>query len=213
MSALITDPHLKRRIIARRRRLGIDHWDEVWNGVYVMAPAADNQHFSVSTDLSFVFTTTVKLAGLGLCYWGVNISDRKEKWTKNFRCPDISVFLNGTQAEDCGEFWFGGPDFAVEVVSPRDRTWKKIPFYQKVGTRELLVIDRRPWRLTLLRLVEGQLAPVGQSTFAEPNELTSMVLPLRFRLAGVEQRPQIVVRHHDGRSWTIDALPPKKRGS
>jgi hypothetical protein len=85
MVALITDPRLQRRIIARRQRLGIDHWDEVWDGVYIMAPAADNQHFGLSSDLSFVFTTTIKLAGLGLCYWGVNISDRKEAWTKNYR--------------------------------------------------------------------------------------------------------------------------------
>jgi len=212
MVALITDPGLQRRIIAHRRRLGIDRWDEVWDGVYVMAPAADNQHFDVSNDFQFVFTTVIKLPGLGRCLAGVNISDRKNDWRKNFRCPDSAVFLQGTQAEDCGEFWFGGPDFAVEIVSPRDRTRKKIPFYQKVGTRELLIVDRRPWRLTLLRLVEGRLAPVGTSSFPGPLELTSEVLPLSFQLAGDEQHPKIYVRHADGRNWTIDP-PTAKRAT
>jgi Uma2 family endonuclease len=119
--------------------------------------------------------------------------------------------LNGTQAEDCGEFWYGGPDFVVEVVSPRDRTRKKIPFYEKVGTRELLIIDRRPWQLTLLRLIEKELRQVGQSSFDQRNELASQVLPLSFQLAGDEALPKITIRHSDGRQWTIDAPPPKRR--
>jgi hypothetical protein len=174
-----------------------------------MAPAADNQHFDVSNDFQFVFTTVIKLPGLGRCLAGVNISDRKEDWRKNFRCPDSAVFLNGTHAEDCGEFWFGGPDFAVEIVSPRDRTRKKIPFYQKVGTRELLIVDRRPWRLTRLRLLEGRLAPVGTSSFSDSRELKSEVLPLSFQLVGNESHPQLSIRHPDGRSWTIDPPPAR----
>lgn len=211
MVALITDPRLERRIIARRRRLGIDRWDEVWKGVYVMAPSADNQHFDISNDFQSIFTIVIKWPGLGRCVSGVNISDRKEEWRKNFRCPDTAVFLNGTIAEDCGEFWFGGPDFAVEIVSPRDRTRKKIPFYEKVGTRELLIVDRRPWRLSLLRLIDGKLVEAGQSTFDESRELTSAVLPLSFQLSGDSTAPKILVRHRDGRHWTIDAPPPVSR--
>jgi Uma2 family endonuclease len=212
MAALILDQYIERRMIARRRRLGQDHWDEVWDGVYVMAPSADNQHFEVSNDLATVLTLVVKWAGLGTVIPGINISDRKDGWAKNFRVPDLSVFLNGSTAEDCGTFWFGGPDFVVEVVSPRDRSRKKIPFYEKIGTRELFLIDRRPWRLTLLRLVDGKLAEVGQSTLTDGGNLVSNVLPLTFRLSGTAEQPAIVVKHHDGQQqWTIEARQVKRK--
>jgi Uma2 family endonuclease len=206
VAALILDKSLERRLIARRRRLGIDHFDEVWDGVYVMAPAADIEHFGVSADLVTVLTIVVKWAGLGECLPGVNISDRKDNWKKNFRVPDLSVFLNGNPAEDCETFWFGGPDFAVEVVSPNDRARKKVPFYEKVGTRELLIIDRRPWRLTLLRLIDGKLQDVGQSSLVSPQTLISEVVPLSFQLVGTVERPAILAKHlQDERQWTVEA--------
>jgi Uma2 family endonuclease len=212
MAALILDRYIERQVIARRRRLGQDRFDEVWDGVYVMAPSADNEHFGISGDLVAVFTIVVKWAGLGIVLPSINISDRKEGWKKNFRVPDLSVFLNGSTAEDCGTYWFGGPDFAVEVISPGDRSRKKIPFYEKVGTRELLLIDRRPWKLSLLRLVEAKLTLWGESTLADSRDLASSVLPLTFRLTGSAERPAIHVQHHDGaRNWTIEGREVKRK--
>jgi Uma2 family endonuclease len=212
MTALITDPALERRMIARRRHLGIDRFDEVWDGVYIMAPAADNEHSRVSTNLGAAFVESIERPGLGLCFTGPNISDRKVGWAKNFRCPDVAVFLNGNTAENCGDFWFGGPDFAVEIVSPRDRTRKKIPFYEKVGTRELLIVDRRPWKLTLHRLTSGKLVETGYSTFDDPRPLASQVISLTFRLAGDVSRPAIAIEQHDGsRQWTIEGMSKPMR--
>ena len=210
MTALITDRNLERRLIARRQRLGLDLHDEVWDGVYIMAPAADNEHQELGTDLGWVFVEAIKRAGLGRCTQNVNISDRRDDWEKNYRCPDVAVFLNGTQAEDCGTFWFGGPDVAVEIVSPRDRTRKKLPFYEKVGTRELLIVDRRPWRLSLFRLDTGKLREVGQSTWDDLALLVSQVVPLNFRLAGSASLPAIEALHHDGvRKWLVSASSGK----
>jgi Uma2 family endonuclease len=212
-TALIADSDLARRIIAHRRRRGIDQWDEVWDGVYIVSPLANNQHQGLGNDLAAVITICIRWDALGLCFHGCNVSDRKEEWTKNFRCPDVAVFLNGNPAEDCDDFWYNGPDFAVEVVSPRDRTRKKIPFYEKVGTRELMIVDRRPWRLSLLRLDAGRLRDVGQSTFEKPQDLRSAVIPLTFRLTGDLARPAIFMQHHDGkRQWTVEAMPTKPLG-
>jgi Uma2 family endonuclease len=206
MAALILDKSLERRLIARRRRLGMDRFDEVWDGVYVMTPPADIEHFGATNDLATVLTMTVKWAGLGEVFAGVAISDRKDGWEKNFRVPDVTVFLKGNPAEDCETHWFGGPDFAIEIVSPNDRTRKKIPFYEKVGTRELLIIDRRPWRLTLFRLIEGKLNEVGQSVLDIRQILASEVVPLSYKLDGTVERPSILVQHlQDGRQWNIDA--------
>jgi Uma2 family endonuclease len=206
MAALILDKSLERRLIARRRRLGIDHWDEVWDGMYVMAPPPDIEHQVFGFDLIEVLKLIVKRTGLGEVFSGVAISDHKEDWRKNFRVPDASVFLNGNPAEDCETHWLGGPDLAIEIVSPNDRSRKKIPFYEKIGTRELLIVDRKPWRLSLLRLIDGKLCDVGQSTLAERNTLASEVVPLSFQLIESAQRPAILVKHlQDGRQWMVEA--------
>jgi hypothetical protein len=38
MATLILDRFIERRMIARRRWLGIDGWDEARGGMYVMSP-------------------------------------------------------------------------------------------------------------------------------------------------------------------------------
>ena len=57
---------------------------------------------------------------------GCNVSDRPKRWKKNYRCPDVAVFLPGNPAEDRETHWFGGPDFAVEILSPYDRSREKL---------------------------------------------------------------------------------------
>jgi Uma2 family endonuclease len=153
----------------------------------------------------------VKWTGLGQVFAGVGISDRREGWEKNFRVPDVSVFLNGNTAENCGTHWCGGPDFAAEIVSPRDRTRKKIPFYEKIGTRELLIVDRRPWRISLFRLTDGKLIEVGQSTVTNGEVVASEAVPLSFQLIQASDRPTILVNHRtEDRQWTIEARPENK---
>ena len=201
MSILINDQVLANDLLAQRRASGADHYDEVWDGVYVMSPMANNQHQSLATQLSIAIGTRVDWCGLGQTLAGANVSDRRENWTHNFRIPDVLVFLNETAAEDCGTHWLGGPDFAVEIVSPDDRTLDKLDFYAAVGTRELLVIDRNPWQLTLYRLSSDRepnpkLVPVALSTFAQPATIASETLPLSITLQA--DPAAICLGHTDG---------------
>ncbi len=151
MKLMIDNPHQVKRIIRRRRLMGGDRYDEVWDGVYVMAPLADNVHQEIGTDLAAAFkqchcdpARLIAIAPSG------NISDQPDDWRKNYRCPDLAVFLQGNPAEDRESHWLGGPDFAVEVISPYDRSRKKFEFYAKVGVHELLLVSRKPWRLETL---------------------------------------------------------------
>src|SRR4051794_30367769 len=135
--------HFK-RFLARRRRFGGDRFDEVWNGVYVLSPDADNQHQKLSSRLVAVIDRALgdpdRIHVLG----GSNITDRSEEWTTNYRVPDVAVFLPGNPAQDRGTHWLGGPDLAVEILSRGDRSRKKFAFYARIGVRELMLIDRRP---------------------------------------------------------------------
>lgn len=204
MVAVITDRSLEQRLIEERRSAGADHHDEVWEGVYFMAPLPNDEHQEIVNGITTVLTIAVQWTGLGRVRPGVNISDRKEDWEHNYRCPDAVVFLNDTRAENCGAFWFGGPDLAMEVISRDDRAREKFGFYAAVGTRELMLVDRDPWALELYRLQEGGLAMVGRSTVDDRLTLSSSVIPLSWRLVPGESRPQIeIARLDDQQRWTV----------
>jgi Uma2 family endonuclease len=172
--------------------------DEVWDSVWVVLPLVNDEHQAIVGDLATIFQLTIGWTGLGLVRPGVNVSDRVEQWEHNFRCPDVVVYVTGTTARNLKTHWLGGPDFAVEVVSPNDRSREKFGFYANVGTRELLIVDRDPWILELYRLEDDVLRLVGKSSLDRPDLLVSEVLPLNFRLVEGDPRPRIEVVHTDG---------------
>jgi len=135
---------------------------------------------------------------------GINLSDRVEGWRSNYRIPDVVVYLPGNPAQNCGTHWCGGPDFGVEIVSDDDRSLEKLPFYAKVNTRELLIVDRDPWCLNLYRLKDGEMILAGKSSLDDATELVSAVLPLSFRLIRGEDRPAIEVLSSDKtQRWVV----------
>ncbi len=204
MPMLIDDPRLESRLLKRRRIMGGDRYDEVWDGVYVMSPLASDEHQRLVTDFSIVFGIVIGFPGLGQVRAGVNVSDRVKDWRKNYRCPDVAVKLNGGLVRILKNHWVGGPDFAVEVVSKRDRSRQKIDFYAAIGTRELLIVDRDPWALELYGLRDGRLIPTGVSRIGTSTTLASDVLPLTFRLIEAEGVPKIEVAHPEtARTWMI----------
>jgi Uma2 family endonuclease len=195
MTLLVTDPDLRRRLIAERRANGSDRFDEAWDGVYVMSPLADDDHQRIVAKLTHILEAAIGDPGLGDVRPGVNVSDRVKGRKANYRCPDVAVRLEGGRARILKNHWYGGPDFAVEVVSRGDRSREKLGFYAAVGVRELLIIDRDPWALELYGLRGEQLVPLGVSRPEQPAELASAVVPLTFRLVPQEGRPKIEVVH------------------
>jgi Uma2 family endonuclease len=204
MTILVQDMRDAERIRAERQAVGADRWDEVWDGVYILMPLPNDEHQEIVTMFSAILGLLAGLPAGSKVRAGVNVSDTPEDWTHNYRCPDVAVFLPDTSAVNRDTFWDGGPDFAVEVVSPDDRSREKLDFYARVGTRELLLIDRDPWSLELYRLRDGRLQPVGRSTVEAAEAIRSEVVPLAFRLVAGDQRPRIELVHHDGeRRWSI----------
>ena len=203
MPKVILPPWDFKQLVRRRRRMGVDHLDEVWDGVYVMAPEGDIEHQTFSGDLYGILKVGMADREGAQVFPPINISDRDD-WRKNYRCPDASVLLPGNPAQNRRTHLFGGPDFAVEILSPRDRSRKKFAFYAKVRVRELLLIDRDPWCLELYRLRDGQYDLVGKSDPDQPAPLASAVLPLTFRLLPGEPRPRLEVARPDGtQRWVM----------
>ena len=65
MATLITDPALERRLRAERVELGADRYDEVWEGIYMMAPMPDNEHQPLVARFTRIFEEVIGDAGLG----------------------------------------------------------------------------------------------------------------------------------------------------
>jgi Uma2 family endonuclease len=203
MPVLINDPDLAREYRERRERLGLDKYDEVWDGVLVVPALPNTEHQRLVQLLSIPFSAVIDWDRGDAVMPGANVSDRGSDWKENYRCPDVVVVLAGGRARDCGTHWRGGPDLVVEIASPGEDPRQKNDFYAKVKTRELLAIDRDPWGLELYQLRRGRLVSAGRSDVSNPAVLASGVLPLTFQLRAGALRPAIVMTHTGtGQTWT-----------
>jgi Uma2 family endonuclease len=193
MAVLVTDPDLQSQLLADRQTSGADRYDEVWDGVYMMAPLPNNEHQDIQADFVAALKEIFGWDHAARICAGVNVSDRNEDWTHNYRCPDVVVFLPGNPAIDRGSHWQGGPDFLVEIVSEADRSEEKLPFYASVGVREVLLIDRNPWKLELYGLdnLTRSFRLAGTSTPAADVKLESATLPVVFEIVSSHSRPRV----------------------
>ena len=166
----------------------------------MIMPLPNMEHQRIVGFFMRVFYQIFELDGPVLCLPGANVSDRIQGWDKNYREPDVIVVLEGGQAKECDTHLVGGPDFLVEVISPDDRSREKLPFYAKLGSREVLLIDRDPWQLELYQLKRGKLRLVGTAKPGDETKLTSVVLPFSFELLEGKSRPKIRIRHTE-REW------------
>ncbi len=202
MTLLVRDPMARERILAERRASEGDRYDEVWEGQYVMSPIAGDDHQRIVQRLATILDLVVGLTGRGEVRPGVNVSDRVVGWQENYRVPDVVVRSEGGAARILEAHWCGGPDFVVEVISPEDGAREKLPFYAAIGTREVMLIDRKPWALELYTLQDGRMVPVGVSRPGTGQVVASGVVPLTFKLVKEGERTLVEVAHTaDGQTW------------
>lgn len=192
MAVLVLDPDLESHLKAVRREHDADGHDEVWEGVYVMAPLPNDDHQEIQTRAAGMLQEALGWDSPAKVRAGVNVSDRYKDWQYNYRDPDVLVYLPGNPAKNWSTHWQGGPDFLIEIVSPFDRSREKLPFYANVGVREVLIVDRDPWILELS--VGGKKSTrmrlAGKSEVGGP-ALKSSVLPLKLSLVPGKPRPRI----------------------
>jgi Uma2 family endonuclease len=204
MALLVLDPVEEERLKAERESCDGARYDEVWEGVYVMAPLANNEHQDLQLGLAAALKSAVGWDSPARVHAGANVSDREEDWEYNYRIPDVVVVFPGGSARDCGTHWCGGPDFCVEIASRGDRNRQKLDFYASIGVRELLLINREPWEVELFRLTDSRLGSVGRTGVDTGEALASDVVPVSFRLIPGEPRPKIEVIHRDGvQRWLV----------
>lgn len=204
MAMMINDASIERQLIASREATGADRYDEVWEGTYMMAPMPNTEHQQIVARMVSIFEELVGWPGLGSVMPGVNISDRRENWTHNYRVPDVAVALNDSAVIDCGTHWQGGPDLVVEVVSEDDQTQEKIPWYGNLRVNELLVIDRYPWSIDLFRWQQDEFTKVDHADEKNHLVIVCETVPVSLRLLSGDKRPRIeVVARESQKTWIV----------
>lgn len=93
MVARVLDIYLEEQLIRERRVLGINVFDEVWDGVYVIPPVRDDEHQKIVGFLTTLLWPMFQEPGRGKVRTGICLSDSPGNWMHNFRIPDVVVFL------------------------------------------------------------------------------------------------------------------------
>lgn len=167
-------------LLEERRRLGIDRWDEMWEGVLHMVPPPSDRHQHVGTELLLVIGPLAKQRGLVVRYeTGVFRAGTDD----DYRVPDLVLAQPAQRAQRGIE---GGAELVVEIRSPGDESYDKLSWYARLGVREMLVVDPESMVVELFRGVEGVVTPVPTG---DDGVLVSDVLGVGF--ATVDQRLQL----------------------
>lgn len=166
--------------LARRKLTGVDRWDELWEGVLHMAPAPSREHQRILDELIVFLLPLLRRAGRGTLHSGINVFDEASR-SENYRIPDLTFVAAGREsvlAEDGTRG--GGPDAVIEIGSPGDESYDKLPFFGALGVREVIVIDRDAKKPEIFRLAGSQYVAVAVD---REGWLASETLRVRLRQA------------------------------
>jgi hypothetical protein len=156
---LVLDPEPVeiKALVERRRRLGQDLYDEVWEGVLHMNPGPHGRDANVQQQLAEILGPLARRAGLMPRVGPFNIGSPGD-----YRVPG-----GGLHRSAADELYYPTAALAIEIVSPGDETFEKLPFYAAHGVAEVLIVDPLQRSVRWLRLAGDGYAPIAGSSLIE----------------------------------------------
>lgn len=143
-------------MIAHRRATGADTHDEIWEGAYHMSPAANDRQSLLVGELAALLHPLAKRRGLfGATEFNVGEST-------DFRVPDYGIRRTRTSM-----VFLPTAALVVEVVSPGDESWDKLPFYAAHDVDEVVIADLADRSLVWMHLTDGAYRQVDRSTLLD----------------------------------------------
>lgn len=134
-------PEVPQHILQWRKQTGADQWDEVWEGVLHMPPAPNRTHQALEGALErWLWPFWAELCD-GRVYHQINVAS-VGGWPNDYRIPDLVLLTPNRFHIDHDEYFEGAPTVVVEVRSPGDEAYEKLPFYAKIGVPEVWIIHR-----------------------------------------------------------------------
>ena len=171
MPTLVKDPPPAgfEELLERRRELGQDLLDEVWEGVYHVNPAPR------STPRGDRPAARGAAGRAGPRGWARADDEHLQPGrAEDYRVPD-----GGLQRERPGarDVYLATAALVVEIVSPGDQTWEKLDFYAAHRVDELLIVDPEERRVHWLGLTGAGYRPRERSGLIElgPDELVGLI--------------------------------------
>lgn len=158
MPVLMREPYPQEveALLRRRRLLGLDTFDEVWDGVlHIVSPGPSYEHGQIVQALAESLPPLVREAGLEAVLQPVNIGLSSD----DFRVPDGGLFRRGTSGT-----WLTTAALVVEVRSANDESWDKLRFYAAQQVDELLIIEPENRVIHWLGLRDDGYVPIERST-------------------------------------------------
>jgi len=170
MATLVLDPYAYEldALKQRRRVSGLDRLDEVWEGVLHMVPAPSFAHAQIAQQLAEILGPPARAAGLTAAMHEFNLGESDD----DYRIPDGGLLRPGA-----GGVWLHTAALAVEIVSPGDETWQKLPFYAAHEVDEVLILDPEERAIHWLELTDGEYRLVERSGVIDlgPTELAERI--------------------------------------
>ena len=119
------------RVIDDRRRLGIDRRDERWAGVWHLVNPPKSWHAYLNGELLMALGPLARARGLLIMVEG-GVFGAADDW----RVPD-QVYARPEDVRDEGVV---SAELVVEIRSPNDDSYRKLPFYASRGVAEVLIV-------------------------------------------------------------------------
>ncbi|MGH9071436.1 MAG: Uma2 family endonuclease [Acidimicrobiales bacterium] len=172
-AVLLEVPAAIRDVMKERERLGLDHHDEMWEGVLHMVPPAAEGHQRTGGRLIAVLLPAADAAGLRLTY-----ETGLYRANKDYRVPDLIAYRPEVATHRGVE---GPPELVVEIRSPGDESYEKLGWYFALGTRQVCIIERDTLDVELHE-AEGRVAPDSEGWLT----LSGLGVRVRSVLDGLE---------------------------
>jgi Uma2 family endonuclease len=155
MRTLVLDPPTAglADVLEGRHRSGLDRLDEIWEGVYHMVPAPSGAHGDLESQLHVILGPLAHQAGLKMIGQS-NLGESEH----DFRVPDGALHRSPPRG-----VWHPTAALVIEIVSPGDESWEKLPFYAAHDVDELLIVDPQERSVSWLALEDGAYRPVEHS--------------------------------------------------
>ena len=159
MRAVVLDPPTAglNELLERRRRSGLDRLDEVWEGVLHMVPAPSYGHGDLESQLHRILGPPARRASLTMIGQS-NLGEGEH----DFRVPDGALHRPGASGT-----WQPTAALVIEIISPDDESWEKLPFYATHHVDEVLIVDPAKRSVDWLALTDGEYRPIERSGLIE----------------------------------------------
>jgi Uma2 family endonuclease len=136
----------------------MDRLDEVWEGVLHLVPVPSVEHAWIGQQLAVILGPLARAAGLLPTMHAFNLGDSEH----DFRVPD-----GGLHRSRYWGMWEHSAPLVVEIVSPSDETWLKLPHYAAHEVDEVLILDPEERVVHWLGLSDGEYRPIERSALID----------------------------------------------